>query len=86
MKKVLYISLIILGIISILIALYFFFNIYFVISVENEVMYDGFGYRLVSGTPNNPKTIWGYVFFVLGISIIDYPRKKLIEMSNNRKD
>ena len=86
MKKLLYIFLIFLGILSIIVCLYFFFNIYFVVSSKDGVLYDGFGYPFVNGNPSDPKTIWAYLFFFLGCALIDEPRKKLIEMRDNKKE
>ena len=84
MKKILFILLIILGIISIFASAYFFINIYFIISTKNNIIYDGFGYELINGKPRNPKIIFAYFFFFLGCSLINYPRKELIKMRDNK--
>lgn len=79
MKKILYILGLIVGILLILMAVFFYFKIYVVLETKEGIVYDGFGYEYINHQPYNPYTIWIYVFGILGVGIIGFFREKLID-------
>lgn len=85
-KLFFYILGLIIGIVLILMAIWFYIKIYNEFSSKDGVLYDGFGYEYVYEKPHNPYTICIYIFLIIGLNIAGFFRKKLIEQRDNKSD
>ena len=77
MKKIIYVFGAICGIILIAIAIYFFINIYFVFSIQNGQMIDGFGFPYSNDKPSSPFILLTIVGLIVGSSLLKLCMKKL---------
>ena len=80
MKKYLYILGIIVSLLMIIFAIYFFINIYFIFSSIEGQLYDGFGTPYSNGNPSSPYTLVGLACFFGGTSLFNYCNKKIKEV------
>lgn len=78
-KKVLFILCIIFSLIVTIVGIYTLFNIYFVMSSNNGVLYDGFEIPYKNNKPHSPYTLFGVIFFFVGISLLRYFYDKIKE-------
>lgn len=60
---------IIVGLTLLIISLYVFINIYFITSISNGQLYDGFGMPYVNNEPNSRYTILGVLSLIGGLSL-----------------
>ena len=77
MKKAIYILGIICSIIIIAIAVYIFINVYFIFSIQNGQMFDGFGFPYLNDKPSSPFTLLSIVGLMVGLFLLKLCKKKL---------
>ena len=73
----------------VIIGIYIFINIYFIFSVTDGKMYDGFGNVYINDKPQSKYTIIAYICIISGISLFistnEKKRKKEILKKINNK-
>lgn len=86
MNKSKYFIGIVFSIIFILISIYLIINIYFVLQVENEITYDGFGNEYSFDKPNSSYTLIAFLCGFTGLFLFVYCYRKINNNSTTNYD